>query len=155
MWSVQVTGSLRVLNPAACTALIRVWLGAGFPQLVTLGLPSKELPRFQPGGMTLTTSCGVRAPEELELEELELDDELETPDELELDDELETPDELELDDALETPDEPPPELEELETPDEPPLLELEELLDPAPPVSLGDEPQAMAPREAPTNPHLN
>src|SRR5580658_9262842 len=61
MWSVQVTGSLRVLNPAACTASIKVWLGAGFPKLVTVGSPSKELPRFHPGGITLTTSCGVRA----------------------------------------------------------------------------------------------
>src|ERR1700733_6721108 len=61
MWSVQVTGSLRVLNPAAWTASIRVWLGAGFPKLVTVGSPSKELPKFHPGGMTLTTCWGVRA----------------------------------------------------------------------------------------------
>jgi len=62
MWLVQVTGSLSVLNPAECTALIRVCVGVGLPQLVSLGDESKEFPRFDPGAMSLTASCGVSWP---------------------------------------------------------------------------------------------
>src|SRR4051812_19309044 len=62
IWLVHVTGSLSVLNPAVCTALIRVWVGAGFPQLVSSGDASNEFPRFQPGAMSLAASCGVSRP---------------------------------------------------------------------------------------------
>jgi hypothetical protein len=121
MWSVQVTGILMVLNPAAFTALIRVWLGAGFPQLVTSGSPSNELPRFQPGAISLMTSVGdaPHAPPSPPPPPLELL--LEPPPLLEL--LLEPPPLLEL--LLEPPllldpltpdDEPPPLL------DDPPLL---------------------------------
>src|SRR3954462_16016161 len=63
MWSVQVTGSLSVLKPAACTAVMRAWFGVGLPQLVSLGIASKEFPRFQPGAINATACCGVRPPE--------------------------------------------------------------------------------------------
>ena len=107
-------------------------MGAGFPKLVTSGAASKELPRFQPGGMAATTCCGVRAP--VVPASAPPDDEPASPDELplELEDPLEPPDELplEVEDPLEPPDELPLEVEELlEPPDELPL-EVEELLEP-------------------------
>ena len=92
------------MNPAACTALIRVWFGAGFPQLVTWGSPSKELPKFHPGGMTLTTCSGVRAPPEpasapLEFEEPESPDEP-SPEVEEAEPVSEAPDEASVSEAL-------------------------------------------------------
>ena len=89
MWSVQVTGSLRVLKPVACTASIKIWLGAGFPKLVTVGSPSKELPRFHPGGMSFTICCGV--PPEVDPPDELLPD---VPSPEELPEELPEPDEV-------------------------------------------------------------
>jgi hypothetical protein len=62
MWSVQVTGILIVLNPAAWTAETIDCVVSGFPQLVSLGLASNVFPRFHPGDMALTICCGERPP---------------------------------------------------------------------------------------------
>jgi hypothetical protein len=139
------------LKPAACTALINVWLGTGFPKLVTLGLPSKEFPRFHPGDMTLTTCCGA-VPVTEPLDEPLLEPE-EPPDELllpELEEPVRPPDELllpELEEPLEPPDELLLlELEEPVRPPDEPLLEPEE---PAAPDELLPELEAVPPLDEP------
>ncbi len=53
-WLLQVTGILNVLIPFACTVSIIAWVVTGFPQPVSVPLPSKVLPRFQPRNMFLT-----------------------------------------------------------------------------------------------------
>src|SRR5271155_3006213 len=116
MWSVQVTGILIVLNPAAWTASTIACVVSGFPQLVSVGSASNVFPRFHPGAMALTNCCGgsvsrgppscppaSRPPELDEPEEPDEPEELPAPEE-----ELDEPEELpapeeELDEPEELP----------------------------------------------------